>query len=82
MNHKLCWLGVLMAGTLVPAVGISAEVDPQFETLGHPGIARYALGEIKEGSGCGGAMFLASILGYTPEEIRACILEHLSRYAQ
>jgi len=57
-------------------------VDPQFETLGHAGIARYAKGEIKEGSGCGGAMFLASILGYTPEEIRAAILEHVSRYAQ
>ena len=57
-------------------------VDPEFDTLGHAGIARYAQGEIKEGTGSGGAMFLASILGFTPEEIRSSILEHVSRYSQ
>lgn len=56
-------------------------VDPGFDTLGHAGLARYAQGEIKEGSGAGGAMFLASLLGFAPEEIRACIKEHVSRYA-
>lgn len=56
-------------------------VDPGFDTLGHAGIARYAQGEIKEGSGCGGAMFLAHLLGNSAEEIRAAILEHVSRYS-
>lgn len=65
------------------AIGVDAYyVDPAFDTLGHAGIARYAHGEIKEGSGCGGAMFLAHILGYTPEEIRMSILDHVSRYSQ
>jgi len=59
----------------------SYYVDPEFETLGHAGLARYAQGEIKEGSGCGGSMFLASVLGFTPEEIRSAILEHVSRYS-
>ncbi|MDD4133386.1 MAG: TIGR00303 family protein, partial [Methanocorpusculum sp.] len=48
---------------------------------GHAGLARYAKGEIKEGSGAGGAMFLASILGFSPEEIRTAIRDHVSRYA-
>lgn len=65
------------------AVGADAYfVDPEFDTLGHSGIARYAEGEIKEGSGAGGSMFLASILGFAPEEIRASILEHVSRYSK
>jgi len=56
-------------------------VDPSFDTLGHDGLSRYAEGEIKEGSGCGGSMFLASIMGFTPEDIRSSILEHVSRYS-
>ncbi|HJJ48747.1 MAG TPA: TIGR00303 family protein [Methanocorpusculum sp.] len=63
------------------AVGAdSYYVDPDFSTIGHAGLARYAQGEIKEGSGAGGAMFLASILGFTPEEIRTSIREHVTRY--
>ncbi|HJJ47282.1 MAG TPA: TIGR00303 family protein, partial [Methanocorpusculum sp.] len=66
------------------AVAIGCDtyyIDPELETLGHAGIARYAQGEIKEGTGSGGAMFLANILGFTPEEIRSSILEHVSRYS-
>lgn len=64
------------------AVGTDAYyVDPEFGSIGHAGLARYAEGEIKEGSGIGGAMFLASILGYAPEDIRNTIREHVSRYA-
>lgn len=66
------------------AAAIGADiywVDPEFDTIGHEGLARYAKGEIKEGSGAGGAMFLAAILGYPPEQIRECIKEHVSRYA-
>ncbi|HJJ29254.1 MAG TPA: TIGR00303 family protein [Methanocorpusculum sp.] len=65
------------------AAAIGADsyfVDPEFASIGHPGLARYAQGEIKEGSGAGGAMFLASILGFTPEQIRTSIREHVTRY--
>ncbi len=63
------------------AIGADAYyVDPGFDTLGHPGFARYAEGELKEGTGAGGAMFLASIMGFTPDEIRSTILEHANRY--
>lgn len=67
------------------AAAIGADiyyVDPGFDTLGHEGIARYAKGEIKEGSGAGGAMFLASIMGFAPEEIRAAILDHIRKYSK
>ncbi len=63
------------------AVGADAYyVDPEFGSIGHPGLARYAEGEIKEGSGAGGAMFLASILGFAPEVIRNAIREQVIRY--
>ncbi len=64
------------------AVGADAYyVDPEFGSIGHAGLARYAEGEIKEGSGAGGAMFLASILGFAPEVIRNTIREQVIRYA-
>jgi NaMN:DMB phosphoribosyltransferase len=63
------------------AVGADAYyVDPEFDTIGHAGLARYAEGEIKEGSGAGGAMFLASILGFAPEDIKNSIREQVIRY--
>lgn len=63
------------------AIGCDAYyVDPEFDRLGHAGLARYAEGEIKEGSGAGGAMFLASLLGYTPEQIKAAIKSHIDVY--
>jgi len=65
------------------AAAIGADsyyVDPEFDSIGHEGLARYAKGEIKEGSGAGGAMFLASILGFSPEEIRTAIRDHATRY--
>lgn len=63
------------------AIGCDAYyVDPGFDTLGHAGLAQYAKGEIKEGSGAGGAMFLASLLGYTPEQIKAAIKNHIDAY--
>ena len=46
-------------------------IDPDFGELGHAGLARYCIGEVKEGMGAGGAMILASLLGYSPERIRA-----------
>jgi uncharacterized protein (TIGR00303 family) len=49
-------------------------VDPGFGDLGHAGLARYCIGEVKEGTGAGGAMYLASLMGYTPTMIRESIL--------
>lgn len=49
-------------------------VDPEFGDLGHSGLARYCIGEVKEGMGAGGAMFLAYVLGHSPGEIREKIL--------
>ncbi len=45
-------------------------IDPDFGELGHAGLARYCIGEVKEGMGAGGAMILACLMGYGPETIR------------
>ena len=55
-------------------------IDPGFYDLGHQGLARYCIGEVKEGMGAGGAMLLAYLLGYSPEAIRAKIRETVSAY--
>jgi uncharacterized protein (TIGR00303 family) len=49
-------------------------VDPGFGTLGHAGLARYCIGEVKEGFGAGGAMCLAYLMGHAEETIRERIL--------
>ena len=49
-------------------------VDPGFGTLGHAGLARYCIGEVKEGFGAGGAMCLAYLMGHSEESIREQIL--------
>jgi uncharacterized protein (TIGR00303 family) len=63
---------------------IGAEVsyvDPGFGDLGHSGLARYCIGEVKEGMGAGGAMYLAYLLGFTPAAIRGKILEFAHAYS-
>ncbi len=60
-------------------VGISF-VDPGFGDLGHSGLARYCIGEVKEGMGAGGAMALAHLLDYSPEQIRQEIFSMVSKY--
>jgi len=60
-------------------IGISC-VDPGFDDIGHPGLARYCIGEVKEGVGAGGAMCLAYLLGYSPEAIRSKILTTVNTY--
>jgi uncharacterized protein (TIGR00303 family) len=63
------------------AIGASVTyIDPAFGDLGHAGLARYCIGEVKEGMGAGGAMFLAYLLGYSPEVIRQRILDTVSAY--
>jgi len=49
-------------------------VDPGFDTLGHAGLSRYCIGEVKEGFGAGGAMCLARLMGHSEETIRERIL--------
>ena len=55
-------------------------VDPGFGDLGHPGLARYCIGEVKEGMGAGGAMCLAYLLGHSSEKIRNTILSAVNAY--
>jgi NaMN:DMB phosphoribosyltransferase len=55
-------------------------VDPDFAHIGHTGLARYCEGEVKEGIGAGGAMFLARIMGKSEEEIREALLTTVSGY--
>ena len=49
-------------------------VDPGFGDLGHSGLARYCIGEVKEGFGAGGAMYLACLMGHSEDVIREKIL--------
>ncbi len=49
-------------------------VDPGFGALGHAGLARYCAGEVKEGTGAGGALALAFLLGHSPEAIGRAVL--------
>jgi NaMN:DMB phosphoribosyltransferase len=55
-------------------------VDPGFGDLGHAGLARYCIGEVKEGMGAGGAMCLAYLLGHSPDKIRHTILASVNAY--
>ena len=67
---------------LAAMLGVSMYyVDPGFGKLGHEGLARYCHGEVKEGTGAGGAMFLAAVMGYSPEEIQKKIFETVSGYS-
>jgi len=56
-------------------------VDPGFEDIGHDGLARYCIGEVKEGMGAGGAMCLANLAGHSPEVIRNKILTSVMAYS-
>lgn len=56
-------------------------VDPGFGDLGHAGLARYCLGEVKEGMGAGGALALAALLGHEPDAIRGAVLETARSYS-
>ncbi|MFA4824435.1 MAG: TIGR00303 family protein [Methanoregula sp.] len=69
-------------GQIARQIGVKIYyVDPDFGDIGHAGLARYCIGEVKEGMGAGGAMCLAYLLGHSPEEIRAKILKTVSAYS-
>jgi uncharacterized protein (TIGR00303 family) len=57
-------------------------MDPDFGALGHAGLARYCIGEVKEGMGAGGAMMLAYLLGKSPNEIKDSILAKANTYSR
>lgn len=68
-------------GQIADLIGVMMYyVDPSFGDIGHANLARYCNGEVKEGTGAGGAMCLASMLGHTPEEIRTKILMTVSSF--
>jgi len=67
---------------IAAAIGAKVTyVDPGFGNLGHAGLARYCIGEVKEGMGAGGAMYLANLMGYTPVMIRNSILAMVTGYS-
>ncbi|MDD1724876.1 MAG: TIGR00303 family protein [Methanospirillum sp.] len=56
-------------------------VDPDFGNIAHSGLKRYCIGEVKEGMGCGGAMMLGSLMGFTPDEITGSIVSFVTGYS-
>lgn len=70
------------APDLAARIGVQVlYVDPGFEDAGHAGLARYCLGEVKEGMGAGGAMALAYLQGHSPAAIREKIAATASAYS-
>jgi len=66
----------------VADVGTTAYyVDPNFAGIGHVGLARYCIGEVKEGMGAGGALALAYLMGREPEEITRKVFDFVRKYA-
>ncbi|GAB7015252.1 nicotinate mononucleotide-dependent phosphoribosyltransferase CobT [Methanogenium cariaci] len=63
-------------------IGATASfVDPDFGNIGHPGLARYCAGEVKEGAGAGGALWLASMMGHPKVAIWEKIREFMKDYS-
>lgn len=56
-------------------------VDPNFGEIGHVGLARYCIGEVKEGMGAGGALTLAYLMGHEPEEISRKVFDFVRKYS-
>jgi len=65
----------------VADIGTTAYyVDPDFAGLGHAGLARYCTGEVKEGTGAGGALMLAYLMGHEPEAITQKVSDFVRKY--
>ena len=65
----------------IAEIGTTAYyVDPDFASIGHAGLARYCIGEVKEGTGAGGMLMLAHLMGHEPEEIARKVYDFVSRY--
>ena len=62
-------------------IGVSLTVvDPDFGAIGHSGLVRYCIGEVKEGMGAGGAIFLAHLMGHDLVQIKETILRFVTSY--
>ena len=58
-------------GELVDELGVPVyAADPGFGASHLPGLQRYEAGDVKEGVGAGGAMYLAQMHGVSQEELR------------
>ena len=55
-------------------------IDPDFGSIAHSGLVRYCIGEVKEGMGAGGAIFLADLMGYSLSDIKGSILRFVTSY--
>lgn len=66
--------------TLEEVGATACYVDPGFGEMGHQGLARYCTGEVKEGTGAGGALMLAYLMGHSPEEISGKVLDFVRGY--
>jgi len=55
-------------------------VDPDFGNIGHDGLARYCAGEVKEGAGAGGALWLGAVMGHSKQAIWDKILDFMQDY--
>lgn len=51
------------------------SMDPSFQYSSHSGLKNYLKGSVKEGVGAGGALLLASLNGFSMEELRVKIEE-------
>ncbi len=55
-------------------------VDPDFGNIGNESLARYTIGEVKEGAVISGALWLAYMMGYAKEDIWKAILSFFDAY--
>ena len=72
---------VANCNVIAERIGIPlTAVDPDFGSIGHAGLAKYCIGEVKEGTGAGGAIFLAHMMGFQLPEIKDAILRFVTTY--
>lgn len=57
-------------------------VDPGYGKSSHPGLRRYEAGDVKEGVGAGGAIYLAKLMGISADEIRKEVEHMLDIFAR
>ncbi|ADI74744.1 Nicotinate-nucleotide-dimethylbenzimidazole phosphoribosyltransferase [Methanohalobium evestigatum Z-7303] len=56
-------------------------VDPEYGKSSHPGLRRYEAGDVKEGVGAGGAIYLARLMGIPVDDVRKEVERMLEIFA-
>jgi NaMN:DMB phosphoribosyltransferase len=56
-------------------------VDPGYGNSSHPGLRRYEAGDVKEGVGAGGALYLARLMGIPVDDVRKEVERMLEIFA-